>query len=169
MNNRNKVGNKSLERNGCKERKEGKKDEIKEEATWGMWAAPGRSKGKNEEGSEGGRSVQIFDSETWCCRCVTAYTCMVCPGSSVKEPYSLKMARGLARMALSTHVSAITVKHTSLRILVSRWYTIHLKCKLVHTKYLYKLEMFTWGALYSFFLNRSGHRKPLILYQFPDF
>lgn len=53
MNNRNKVGNKSLEGNGCKERKEGKKDEIKEEATWGMWAAPGWSKGKNEEGSEG--------------------------------------------------------------------------------------------------------------------
>lgn len=33
MNNRNKEGNKSLERNGCKERKEGKKDEMKEEAT----------------------------------------------------------------------------------------------------------------------------------------
>lgn len=37
---------------GTDVRKE-KKDEMKEEATWGMWAAPGRSKGKNEEGSEG--------------------------------------------------------------------------------------------------------------------
>lgn len=68
----------------------------------------------------------ICTSVTGVCVCVYS-TCMVCPGSRVKESYSLKMARGLASTALITHVKAITPKHTSLRILVSRWYTIHLK------------------------------------------
>lgn len=90
-----------------------------------------RNEGKKDEMKELG-----FDSETRCYRGVNTYTCMVCPGSSVKEPYSLKIARGLARMALSTHVNAITAKHTSLRILVSRWYTIHLKCKTLDTKWM---------------------------------
>lgn len=75
---------------------------------------------------EAGGGTDLY--ECYRCVCVCVYsTCMVCPGSRVKESYSLKMARGLASTALITHVKAITPKHTSLRILVSRWYTIHLK------------------------------------------
>lgn len=53
-------------------------------------------------------------------------TWILCPGSSVNDPYSLKIASGLARMPLNTQVRAITPKHMSFRNLVSRWYTIHL-------------------------------------------
>lgn len=88
-----------------------------------------RDVSKSRTTKEGGRGVKVFDSQTWSYRRVNTYTCMVCPGSRVKEPYSLKMARGLASTALSTQVNAITPKHTSLRILVSRWYTMHLQCE----------------------------------------